>query len=271
MIDLHIHSVYSDGQWTPEEILTDAQKKKLAAIAITDHDAIQGYQEAKKLAPSDLNVISGIELNTDGVFGELHILGYNFDPEHPSLQGHISWRSQERKDWGKKMIERLNDFGYAISYEKCLERVGKGVLVRTHIAEELAASGYFPDWKEAHQALLKKGKPGFVERCPFSAVNAIDLIHEAGGEAFLAHPGIYSIPFPLEELVAAGLDGIEVWHPKHSAADVEYWSNQAERFGMIVSGGSDFHGPSSRNPFPIGSVKIPEWPETAVRKFVMNY
>ncbi|ALC80283.1 MULTISPECIES: PHP domain-containing protein [Bacillus] len=270
MIDLHIHSVFSDGHWTPEEIIADAQKKKLTDIAITDHDAIQGYQEAKKLAPSNLNLISGIELNTDGVYGELHILGYNFDPEHPSMLGHISWRSQERKDWGKKIVDRLNELGYTISFDKCLDRVGKGVLVRTHIAEELAAAGYFPNWKEAHQALLKKGKPGFVERSPFSAVNAIDLIHEAGGEAFLAHPGIYIKPFSLEELVAAGLDGIEVWHPKHSSADVEYWEKQAERFGMTVSGGSDFHGPVSRNPFPIGSVEIPEWAETAVKKLVTN-
>lgn len=268
MIDLHIHSEYSDGEWTPEEIISDAQKKKLTAIAITDHDAIQGYQEAKKLLPSDLNLISGIELNTDGVHGELHILGYNFDPEHPSLQSHISWRTQERKEWGKKIVDRLNDLGYKISFNKCLERVGKGVLVRTHIAEELAAAGYFPTWKEAHQALLKKGKPGFVERSPFSAENAIDLIHIAGGEAFLAHPGIYSKPFSLEVLVKAGLDGMEVWHPKHSAEEVEYWKKQAEQFGLKVSGGSDFHGPGSRNPFPIGSVEIPEWAEIENRRFV---
>lgn len=109
-----------------------------------------------------------------------------------------------------------------------------------------------------------------LKRSPFSAVNAIDLIHEAGGEAFLAHPGIYSKPFSLGELFAAGLDGIEVWHPKHNAADVEYWGDPAERFGLKVSGGSDFHGPKSRNPFPIGSVEIPEWAETAVRKLVAN-
>ncbi|MDQ0163320.1 PHP domain-containing protein [Aeribacillus alveayuensis] len=256
-MDLHIHSIYSDGHWTPEEIVEEADNKGIDTIAITDHDAIEGYFLAKTYAEKKgITVLPGIELNTDGEWGEIHILGYLFQADHPSILSHVAWRKQEREEWGRKIIQKLRKKGYSISFDNCLERAGKGVLVRTHIAEELVASGYFQHWREAYECLLQKGKPGFVERKSFSVTDAIRLIHEAGGLAFLAHPGIYSFPIAIKPLVANGLDGIEVFHSKHSESETKKWLEIACHYQLLISGGSDFHGPNSRNPYPIGSVKM---------------
>lgn len=155
-MDLHIHSIYSDGFWTPQEIVEDSIKKGLEIIAITDHDVLTGYEEALSYSKDALKVIPGIELNTDGPQGELHILGYQFDPHHPKLKDHVSWRVEDRIQWGKGIVEKLRNLGYDISFNNCLARVGKGVLVRTHIADELVSAGYFQNSKDAYEQLLKK-------------------------------------------------------------------------------------------------------------------
>lgn len=257
MLDLHIHSIYSDGQWTPIQLLEEAKRNGVRVLSITDHDQVEGYIRGKAHAKSlSITLLTGIELNTDGDDGELHILGYNFDVNHPKLINHIDWRKQDRLAWGEEIIRKLTQQGYEIELSACLARVGVGVLVRTHIADELVDRGYFSTQQQAYDTLLKKGAPCFGERSPFSAVDAIELIHEAGGKAFLAHPGIYKHPFDFTRLVDAGLDGIEVYHPKHSIETTELLKKTALDYKLYISGGSDFHGPTSRNPFPIGSVEI---------------
>lgn len=256
-LDLHIHSIYSDGHWTPAEIVKEAKDKGIEMIAITDHDALEGYEVGLKIAEQEgVKLISGIELNADGELGEMHILGYLFDAKHPRITEHVQWRKNERLAWGRKIVEQLQLLGYSISFDDCVERAGQGVLVRTHIAEELVEAGYFNDQQAAYDRLLRKGQPAYVQREAFSAIDAIDLIHDAGGLAFLAHPGIYSFDVPLEILVKHGLDGIEVYHSKHAAETTAHWLDVANEHDLLISGGSDFHGPHSRNPYPIGSVKI---------------
>ncbi|MBA4536769.1 PHP domain-containing protein [Bacillus aquiflavi] len=256
-MDLHIHSVYSDGYWSPEQIIKEAKKNGVQTISITDHDALEGYYLGKPIAEKEgITLIPGIELNTDGTLGEMHILGYLFLENHPKMSEHINWRKNERMKWGQKIVQQLQLLGYQLSFESCVKRVGKGVLVRTHIAEELVSKGYFESRQAAYETLLSKGKPGFVQREVFTALNAIKLIHEAGGLAFLAHPGIYPFQIPLDILVQNGLDGIEVYHSKHSSEVTRYWIEIAKYYNLLISGGSDFHGPNSRNPYPIGSVNI---------------
>ncbi|MCM3162153.1 PHP domain-containing protein [Metabacillus litoralis] len=254
-MDLHIHSVYSDGEWSPKEIIDDAKRKSISIISITDHDAIEGYVQGKDYANElGIKLLPGIELNTDGEDGELHILGYSFDPDHHKLKEHINWRKEERLKWGEKIVKKLNTLGYKIQLSSCVERVGKGVLVRTHIADELVDKGYFLTQREAYDTLLKKGSPGFIRRSPFSASDAISLIKQIGGKSFLAHPGIYKHSYDFESLVKAGLAGIEVYHSKHSWETVNKLESLALKYNLHISGGSDFHGPTSRNPFPIGSI-----------------
>ncbi|WP_203362963.1 PHP domain-containing protein [Bacillus sp. REN10] len=129
-MDLHIHSIYSDGHWTPAEIVKEAKDKEIQVIAITDHDALEGYDIGLKVAEKEgVKLISGIELNTDGELGEMHILGYLFDAKHPKIIEHVQWRKKERLEWGRKIVEQLQLLGYSISFEDCLERAGQGVLV----------------------------------------------------------------------------------------------------------------------------------------------
>ncbi|WP_186580136.1 PHP domain-containing protein [Aquibacillus kalidii] len=258
-IDLHIHTTYSDGELTPEEVIQTAVDNELHMIAITDHDEIGGYLASRSMAQTlGITLIPGIELNTDGPDGELHILGYQFDPNSPSLLDHLKRRKEQRIEWAKQILRKLENMHYTISFEDCMARAQGAVIVRTHIAMELFAKGYFPSPKEAYNTLLRKGAPAFCSRPPFTAEQAVRLIHDAGGKAYLAHPGIYDFPVPIERLISYGLDGIEAYHAKHSPSQTSYWELKAIELGLALSGGSDHHGPNSRNPFPIGSVPIDE-------------
>lgn len=258
-MDLHMHSTCSDGALTPLELLKEAKQRGVSILSITDHDAIDGYHQGQVVATElGIYLIPGIELNTDGPEGELHILGYHFRPNDPSLLDYIEWRVDDRKEWSQAIVRRLQFLGYPIEWDSCLKRAQGGVVVRTHLADELVSLGCFPTSTEAYETLLKKGAKGYVPRSKFTAQEAIDLIHQIGGIAFLAHPGIYDFPISLPRLVDYGLDGIEVYHSKHRPQDCVYWEQEAERFGLRISGGSDYHGPQSRMPYPIGSVQIPD-------------
>ncbi|MDE5413992.1 PHP domain-containing protein [Alkalihalobacterium chitinilyticum] len=254
-IDLHMHSTHSDGELQPAELVREAYQQGVSIMSITDHDEISAYGAATALADElGIKLIPGIEMNTDGPQGELHILGYGLAVNHPQLHEYIHWRQEKRKVWSQRIVNRLNQLGYAISWDACWKRANQHVIVRTHIADELVERGYFASSKEAFQSLLAKGKQAFVNREGFTANEAIELIQKCGGKAFIAHPGIYTWNWQLDELVEAGLDGVEVYYSKHSLQDTTYWLQQAKSYGLSISVGSDFHGKSSRNPYPIGSV-----------------
>ena len=162
---------------------------------------------------------------------------------------------------GHPVEERLSLM--AITIEDCLVRAKGGVIVRTHIAEVLVARGYSSTPQAAFDAYLRKGASAYVPRPVFSAQEAIELTHEIGGIAILAHPGIYPFEVKLDALLEYGIDGIEVYYPKHSSAQMAFWERQAKKHQLIRSGGSDFHGHGSRNSTPVGSVPLPrdvkEW------------
>lgn len=254
-VDLHMHSTHSDGEWTPLQLVKEAGLRGVSIMAITDHDEIQGSKEIQETAAGKgVTLIPGIELNTDGKEGELHILGYGFDFGNKRLGDYIQWRQQERIFWSQKIVAKLQELGFSVDWEACWKRAGKKVIVRTHIADELVDQGYFSDREHAFQALLKKDAPAFVEREGLSATEAINLIHHAGGKAFLAHPGEYTWEWSLKTLVDGGLDGIEVYYSRHKQMTTLYWSHMADKYNLLKSVGSDFHGPRSRSPYPIGSV-----------------
>lgn len=256
-MDLHIHSTKSDGELTPKQIVESARRTGLQTISITDHDQIEGYHEAKPFAEQiGITLIPGIECNTDGIDDELHILGYHVNPHHEILTKHIAWRMKNRRQWAQSIVNQLKKMEYDIDFESCMKRAKGGIIVRTHIADELVNQGYFSNSKEAYTTLLQKGAPAFIERSNFTAEDAILLIHKTGGEAYLAHPGIYPFDISIDRLISYGLDGIEIYHSKHTNQQITYWKNLALTHNLKMSGGSDHHGPNSRNPFPIGSVHI---------------
>lgn len=257
--ELHVHSTFSDGELTPGEVLHQARKAGIDILAFTDHDEIGAYQASSELAEDlGIQLIPGIELNTDGVDGELHILGYFFDPDHPKMAAHIKWRKEERMEWSKKIITRLRELKYDISFEDVRKYAKGDIIVRTHIGQALHEKGYFPSAKEAYNSVLVKGKSAFVQRAPFSVKDAIELIQACGGEAYVAHPRDYRFEVNGEKLLDYGLNGVEVYHSKHSEEDVEKWRQFAVHHDLFISGGSDHHGPNSRNPYPIGSIQLDE-------------
>ena len=255
--ELHVHSTFSDGELKPAEVLHHAREAGVGILAFTDHDEIGAYHAAlEKAEQFEIKLIPGIELNTDGEDGELHILGYFFDPNHPKMLSHIKWRKEERTEWTKKIIARLRELQYEISFDD-VKKFAKGdIIVRAHIGQALCEKRYFPTAQEAYESLLVKGKMAFVQRAKFSAKDAIDLVHACGGEAYLAHPGAYRFEVHGEKLLEYGLDGVEVYHSKHSEEDVKKWSQFAKKHQLYISGGSDHHGPESRNPYPVGSVQL---------------
>lgn len=263
-MDLHLHTTASDGLLSPVELLAQAKNRGVSHLAITDHDTIDGYlvalEESRRLG---LQIVPGIEWNTEGPEDELHILGYGFDISDSRLLHLMDKRQQERIQWISEIVERCNRLGMAVTAEECLSLAKGGVPVRTHIAEALVARGYGNTIQGVFDRYLRKGAPAYVPRPAFSAREAIECTHDFGGIAVLAHPGIYSFEVQLGSLLDYGLDGIEVYYSRHSAAQMAFWEREARRYHLIRSGGSDFHGFGSRNPYPVGSVPIPpdvkEW------------
>ncbi|MFT8319942.1 MAG: PHP domain-containing protein [Bacillus sp. (in: firmicutes)] len=252
-IDLHMHTTCSDGELSPEKIVLLAKQEGIKIMAITDHDEIAAYKSAKNIADNvGITLIPGIEINTSGPNGELHILGYGIQPDHPKLVEYIAWRKNDRIVWSKQIVEKLQQLGYKIKWRNCFERAEGGVIVRTHIAEELVANQYFATEKQAFETLLINGKAAFVERSAFSSLEAIQLIHLCGGKAFIAHPNLYSFPWSLEMLIEEGIDGIEAYYFTHDKKTTDYWLQQAEQHQLLVSAGSDYHGKSRKE--TIGSV-----------------
>ncbi len=259
MIDLHMHSTESDGEDNSFELIKKAKANGVSIMSITDHDVVSAYKHAVSYAKrSGIQLIPGIELNTSSEDGEFHILGYGIDVEAEALRKHTEWRKQDRVEWNQLLVHRLQSLGYAITWSDVLAEATGEIIVRTHIAAALVRKAYFRDARAAYQNLLIKGKPAYQPRSQFSAEEAIALIHRCGGQAFLAHPGTYLEPIPLTTLVRAGLDGIEAYHSLHSPAEASYWHQTASALGLRISGGSDYHGTHSKNPFPIGSVHLPE-------------
>lgn len=273
-MDLHMHSICSDGERTPIELVELAIQQGLTHMSITDHDAISAYAEAEKYAKTvGIELIPGMEFNTFGPQGEIHILGYGMDVNNERLLTYCKWRKEERKSWSQQIVHKLHDLSYSIQWEDCFARANGAIIVRTHIADELVDKGYFNSSKEAFNSLLQMGRPGYVKRAQFTTKDAIDLIHHCGGIAVVAHPGIYPFKWSLETLIAEGIDGIEAFYSKHELDQTAYWLQQAEHYQLLVSVGSDFHGETSRNPMMIGSVAyersiVHPWVEALVQRGV---
>jgi 3',5'-nucleoside bisphosphate phosphatase len=253
-IDLHIHSTASDGTCSPSEILQIAADIGLRAVSITDHDTLAGSRAALNCPlPDHLNVISGVEVSTqapDGfmIGGSLHILGYGMDVNHGPLQRALDDLQNARDTRIPRIIERLNRAGIPIGMQQVLELVGDGSPGRPHIARAMIEMGVVSDVDQAFDRFLSKGRPGYVDKYRIDCRLALELIRQAGGIPVLAHP--YLIPGAkdrdLDDLVKRlcdlGLMGIEVYYPEHPPQAVSYYRELADRFDLVLTGGSDFHG-----------------------------
>ena len=257
LVDFHNHTTASDGRMTPQELMAAANRNGLSVIAITDHDASDGCREIAD-PPGGLRVISGIEFSVDDEFSEVHLLGLGINTEEPQLTETVRILRADRVRRIEKMVDKLNHLGYDLSVDDIFQNVQLVQSAgRPHVAQALVTKGYFPSVKAAFDELLHHNGPAYVPHFKLSLSEAVGAIHTAGGLAIVAHPGLIEVEASLRAALASGIDGIEVFHPQHSLAQISQFSALAREKQWLVSGGSDFHAIPGRYPLKPGVFAIP--------------
>ena len=264
--DFHIHTYYSDGVFSPEKIVDLAMEAGLQVISLTDHDNVLSYDVAKeylKTKDTDFKLIQGIEVNTLYKDYEVHILGYFPDVTKPDFKALLKTQQIARVKQTKEILRLLaKKEGIKIAFEDVKEMVAEGGSIgRPHIAKAITNAGGTSNVMEAYSKYIHRDSPVYVERKTVSPFDAVEVIYDSGGIPVIAHPYDIDIAEKLiKELMNCGLRGIEAYHRKHSPAAVEHFSTLAEQYGLIVTGGSDFHAPSmNHGTILMGKNFVPEW------------
>ena len=256
-VDLHLHSHFSDGTYRPEELAAQAQRLELAAISLTDHDSVEGCAATERACEAAvIEFIPGTELTAEQDGDELHLLGYFVDTENPTLLTQIAKFQAVRQNRIREMVARLNGLRVPLSADAVFALANCRAPGRPHVARALVAAGLCGTQDEAFERFLKKNRPAWVPKFKMGGPEAIALIHQAGGVAVLAHPGLNRTDALIPGLVGAGLDGIECYHTKHTPGTVTHYLELAERFHLLATGGSDCHGLNRGKPL-MGTVKVP--------------
>jgi len=270
-VDLHAHSTASDGAVAPGEVIRLAERKRLAVVALTDHDTTDGLAEAAAAAgPLGVRFVPGIEVSARFTGGTLHLVGLGIDPRRRAVQGLARRLRASRDRRNPRMIEKLRALGVEISMAELRAVAGGEVLGRLHMATLLRRKGHVGSVGEAFRRYLGPGAPAFVDKERLEPAEAIDAIHDAGGLAVLAHPlqlnhgNDAQLERILRFLKRAGLDGLEVYHSDHADRQSRTYLDLARRLGLGVSGGSDFHGPDK----PDARLGLPRVPLAAVEQLL---
>jgi len=235
-----------------------AAEKGLAAIALCDHDSTDGIDEAvEEGRGAGVEVVPGIEINTDCGPTELHVLGYFVDHHSDALQSALRRLRTAREERGRRMVERLRQVGVKVEFDSVLRAAGGGAVGRPHVAMALVEAGYAADINAAFGKYLVRGAPGYVQRMRFSPAEAVRLVLESGGVPGIAHPGKIGDENLWVDLIPRGLRCVEVYHPDHSPADVRRYRRMARERRLLVTGGSDYHGPGAGKFSVLGQSAVP--------------
>ena len=255
--DLHIHSYYSDGTSSPEEIVEQALQADLSCIAVTDHDTIGGIALTMDSACGhDLEVLSGIELSSHIHNRDVHVLGYLFDYKNRDLVQTLTAMQDSRQERMKKMVEKLKELGVTnIELADVDSKAQSDSIGRPHLAAVLVDKGKVSSIKEAFDKYLAEGAPAYMSKFKYTPFEAIDIIKKAGGLAVLAHPMLTQIDELIPQLVKAGLDGLEVYYPYTSENMVHFYEGLALKHNLLLTGGSDAHGTVKKHTH-IGRIRI---------------
>lgn len=255
--DLHLHSLFSDGTYAPEEVASRARRCGIGAAALTDHDSVEGGARfVEACAAEGVEGVIGAELTAEEDDTEVHILGYFLDPDHPRLRAEMAACQTARQERIRRMAAHLNDLGVPLRAEAVFELARCQSPGRPHVARALVKQGHCRSVDEAFQRFLRMGRPCWVAKRRISAAFAIDLIHDAGGVAVMAHPALTRRDALIPRLADFGLDGLECWHSKHSPAQTDRYLALANECRLLITGGSDCHGMSKNRPL-MGSVRLP--------------
>ena len=268
--DLHLHTTASDGRLAPQKLVSLAVEVGLEVIAITDHDTIDGLAPALEAAQSypSISVIPGVEINTDVLQGEVHILGYFVDYHDNEFKKELLWLRNSRLDRARKMLSKLHELGMNIEWDRVQELAMGGAMCRPHIARALLEKGYVQSEKEAFDKYIGHNRPAYVERRKLLPIEAVRLITDAKGLPVLAHPDdIPDLDSLLQELCAAGLAGIEVYYKDYGMDTINKLLRFSSKYNLITTGGTDYHAFGDGLEVMIGATLVPA--ESVERLFIL--
>ena len=259
--DLHVHTSESDGVLSPREVVIKAVAAGLSTLAITDHDSVNGITAAKIAASQyNIEVIPGIELSCLDDDQEIHVLGYFIDSSNRDLLEEANYIATARRERAEKIVKKLNKLGVHISYDQVKQLAVGGVIGRPHIAKAMINGGYIEKIQEAFtERYIDRGGQAYVERYKLSVERAIQLIHNAGGVAVIAHPGLCNNALGLQEeklkaYITYGIDGIEVFHSAHNQEQRDCLLKWTKAHNLLVTGGSDYHGGNVHEGSELGKI-----------------
>ncbi len=245
-IDLHTHTTFSDGANTPKELLNIAKKKNIEVISITDHDTVDGIDEALEYGKEiGIEVIPGLELSTDIEGQEVHILGYFINHKDIELNKYLKFFRDERFERAKRIIGKLNNLGIDLKLSDVENLAKNSPICRPHIANAMVQKGFVNNFQKAFNQFIGDYKPAYEKKIHVSPQSVIKIINDSGGLAFIAHPGKMKESI-LTHLIKLGIDGIEVIHPSHKHLQQKFYKGIVNQYCLLESGGSDYHS-GSRN------------------------
>lgn len=258
-VDLHIHTTASDGSMSPQQVVEIASKLHLKSIAISDHDTVAGIDEAlaygKKLK---IEVIPAIEFSSKYNSRDIHILGFFIDHKNQRLLESLRVLRKARAERAKQIVECLQEHNLDLTYDEVLKTAGNASVGRPHIAKVLVDKKYVSGFSNAFTRYLKRGAPCFIEKFVYSVDKVIEIIHEVGGISIFAHPGLARLDEHINKFIDMGLDGIEAYHTEHTDQTIEHYIKLARDKRLLITGGSDCHGPISSNGLRLGTVYVPD-------------
>lgn len=259
--DLQTHTTASDGTLTPTELVQLARDRDVRVLAVTDHDTIAAHGEAIRDGQAcGVRIIRGIEVSALHKQGEVHVLGYGVAPSDDPTREAIEGLREVRVSRAKAILRKLDALGKPVSFERVRHIAGDGMIGRPHISRAMIEAGHVQTFEQAFDEYLGEGKPAFAPNDSLTPSQAIDLIHRAHGCAVLAHPALFKGDFNVlfNDMLNAGLDGIEAFYPLHNTIQTDRYVEITNQFGLIVTGGSDFHGFNGDAEVSLGSVFLPE-------------
>lgn len=257
-VDLHSHTTASDGALTPRELVRLAARNRVRVLAVTDHDSTEGLPEAiDEAARHGIEIVPGLEINTDVPGAEVHVLGYYVDWGADWFQDFLREQRAERTARVHRIVERLTELGMPLTADEVFAICQEGSPGRPHVAQAMVNRGYVKSVREAFDRWLRTGGPANVPRRRLTPVDAVAVIRRAEGVPVLAHPGLADRDAMIPELVAAGLGGIETYYPEHSVAQVNAYRELCDRLHLVATGGSDYHGSHTGRTTTLGTPHIP--------------
>lgn len=255
--DLHVHTRYSDGSFSPEELVQCTKENSVDCIGVCDHDSINGLDEALRAGDSHgVEIVPAVEISAEEDAKEVHLLGYYIDYKDETLKQALIQIREDRKQRAYKMVDALNDHSFNIDAEDMIKSFGDVAISRLHIAQYMESRGLIPSWREAFKRYIGDDKCCYVGAFSLSPKQAIELITAAGGIAVIAHPGLTKIDNMLPKLIEQGMKGIEAFHAEHSSSVAQYYERYAIEHKLLVTGGSDCHG-MAKGRILIGKVTVP--------------